>query len=100
MTTYRMLPPTDPKFQTMTANGRPYVGVPGAALDVPDFDADVLGANGWVKVAPSGPTSARPVGSAGFYQALAGKHYYDTTLAALIVFDGQTWRSPVNGSSV
>lgn len=100
MTTYRMLPATDLKYQTLTINGRQYTGTPGSAVDVPDFDADGLGSNGWVKVAPSGPTSARPVGSAGFYQALAGKHYYDMTLNALIVFDGTTWRSPVDGSAV
>lgn len=98
----RMLPPVSAVAQTITVNGRTYSATPGSAVDVPDFDAGMLAANGWVRIAPSGPTSARPTTStlSAPYIAGAGFHFYDTTLAQLIVFDGQTWRSPANGSAV
>jgi hypothetical protein len=70
-------------------------------VDVYDADAEVLEANAWLRIAPSGPTSARPNGGAlGFYNASPGVMYYDTTLAKLIIFDGANWRDPVNGNSV
>jgi hypothetical protein len=46
--------------QNLTVNGRVYSGTPGTAQDVPDFDAAGLAGNGWVRVALSGPTTARP----------------------------------------
>ena len=96
----RMLPPSIAQYQTAVVNGRTYSATPGSVVDVPDFDSLQLAANGWTTVAPSGPTSARPSGSLGIYPAAAGVHFYDTTVGKLIVFDGATWRSPVDGSSV
>lgn len=105
MTMHRMLPPITVAYQTRTVNGRTYSGTPGQVLDVPSFDADVLAANGWAFVAQSGPTSARPKPSLGPIgpegaQAGPGMKYLDTTLGVLIVSDGVTWRSAVDGSAV
>lgn len=103
MPNFRMLAPTNVGAQNMTNNGRPYSAAPGSVLDVVDADAQVLAAAGWVKVAFSGPTSARPtIGapSGPYFTAARGTHFLDTTLNALIVFDGATWRSPISGASV
>jgi hypothetical protein len=98
-----MLPPIAVGQQTTSANGRTYSGVPGTYQDVPDFDAGVLNANGWTRVALSGPTSARP--STNYtvnppYVAAPSLHFLDTTLGKIVVFDGATWRDPVTGSAV
>jgi hypothetical protein len=100
---FRMLPPVAISAQTMTINGRQYSGTPGTVLDIPDFDAAVLGANGWAPIAPSGPTALRPSPLAGKtppYLAAPGFEYFDTTLGKLIFFDGATWRDPATGSAV
>jgi hypothetical protein len=85
---------------TRVINGRSYTGAPGTTIDVYDADAQELEANGWIPVAPSGPTSARPTGTLGLYNALPGATYFDVTLGKLIVYDGANWRSPVDGSAV
>jgi len=98
-----MLPPTAVSQQNRIANGRAYSGAPGAAVDIVDFDAEVLAANGWIKVALSGPTTARPSATLGVsapYLAVAGTHYFDSTLGYVIVFDGSAWRNPATGSAV
>jgi hypothetical protein len=62
-----------------------------------------LAANGWVKIAVSGPTSARPTtneSSGPYFVAARGLHFVDTTLGALIVFDGATSRNPITGAAV
>jgi hypothetical protein len=69
-------------------------------IDVYDADAQELEANGWIPVAPSGPTSARPAGTLGLYSAAAGSTFFDTTLGKLIFSDGETWRDPANGNAV
>ena len=57
----RMLPPTQTGYQTRTVNGRTYSGSPGSAFDIPDFDADVLSANGWIDIDRAAPrVSDRP----------------------------------------
>jgi hypothetical protein len=77
-----------------------YTASPGSVIDVLDADAEQLEANGWIAVAPSGPTSARPAGTLGLYQASPGQLYYDTTISKLIISDGQTWRDPSTGNAV
>ncbi len=106
MPTHRLLPPVTASNQTKVVNNRSYTAQPGSAIDVVSWDADMLSANGWIFVAMSGPTSARPtptlsgaIGPEGT-QAGPGTKFYDTTLGALIVCDGVTWRSPVDGSAV
>jgi len=89
--------------QTTPVNGRSYTWSPGFVVDVADFDASVLGANGWTQVGLSGPTSARPTTNPNTnapYVAARGVQFYDTTIAKLITFDGQAWRSPVDGTLV
>ena len=69
---------------------------------MPDGDAAILGANGWVTVAPSGPPSARPTAALGSanYTASEGARFFDTTLGYLIVFAGGAWRNPATGAAV
>lgn len=94
MLTVRLLPPANNRVM-MTVNGRTYVGVTGTPQDVPFADAGVLQANGWgFLVANSGPTSQRPS------PAAAAMFYFDTDIAQMIIADGATWRSPVDGSAV
>ncbi len=102
MPTFRMLPPINVGQQAITANGRPYSGTPVTAQDVPDMDAGILAANGWVRVALSGPTTARPSANPTVtppYTAARGLHFYDTTLGAVVIFDGATWRTPAGASA-
>ncbi|MGD0188354.1 MAG: hypothetical protein ABSC25_24350 [Roseiarcus sp.] len=98
----RMLGPLLVAKQTMAVNGRTYSAGAGQPLDVPDFDGEILGANSWVTVAPSGPTSARPTGAlgSGLYAASEGQKYFDTTLNYLVIFAGGAWRNPATGASV
>jgi hypothetical protein len=93
---FRMLPPVAIANQIVVANGRSYTASPGSFLDVPDNDAEILGANGWTRVCLSGATAARPTtnpNSTPPYVAAAGLHFYDTTIAALVIFDGSVWRT-------
>ena len=97
---HRLLPPVAAAQQTRVVNGRFYSSTPGNVVDVPDFDASMLEANGWIFVALSGTTAQRPTGTLAPYPATAGLAFYDTTIGKLIKFDGATWRDPANGSSV
>jgi hypothetical protein len=96
----RLLPPVPVSKQTIAINGRGYSAAPGSVVDVLDVDAQELQANGWIPVAPSGPTSARPTGTLGLYSAAAGQTFYDTTIGKLIISDGQSWRDPATGGAV
>jgi hypothetical protein len=98
--TTRLLPPINVQQQTIVAFGRTYSSTPGHVVDVLDDDAAVLGANGWLRVAFSGPTTARPTSSVGNgHSAATGATFFDTTLSLLVVFDGKSWRSIVDGSA-
>lgn len=97
---HRMLPPTQAAYQTRVVNGRTYTGAPGVAIDVPDFDADMLAANGWIDAGPSGTTAQRPTGTLGRYSASAGFKFLDTTLGKIIVSNGTSWIDPVTGTAV
>jgi hypothetical protein len=96
----RLLPPTAAAYQTIAVKGRTYSSTPGNVVDVYDADAQVLEANGWIAIAPSGPSSARPTGTLGLYSAAAGQSFFDSTLGKLIISDGQAWRDPSNGNAV
>ncbi len=89
----RLLGP--PVAMTINVNGRSYAGAPGNVYDVPEGqDSESLGASGFVQIALSGPTSARPTPSmpgGTVHAARAGVHFLDTSIAKLIVFDGATW---------
>ena len=96
----RMLPPTQVGYQTRTVNGRTYTGSTGVVMDIPDFDATTLSANGWIDICPSGTTLQRPTGTLGQYNASAGFKFFDTTLNQIIVSDGKSWRDPATGNAV
>jgi hypothetical protein len=61
---------------------------------VPDFDAQALGANGWLLTAKdgTGTTAQRP--SAPFIDA----RYYDTDVGAILVYDGAAWLNAITGA--
>jgi hypothetical protein len=81
---------------------------------VGDFDLELVDrlvmAGGWVRVGRlSGPTSARPAGSAQgnpaalnepAFRAGPGFLYFDSTLGKIIIWDGATWRDPNTGDAV
>jgi hypothetical protein len=91
----RLLPPIAVQQQIIVANGRTYSSTPGHVVDVLDFDATVLTANGWLRVAQSGTTAQRPTSSQGNgFSAAPGTPFYDMTVGALLIFDGAAWRSP------
>jgi hypothetical protein len=99
---FRMLPPPEVINQTIFANGRTYTGQPGSVIDVIDCDAAILSANGWTRVALSGPTSARPSTSqatGSLYHAARTLQFYDTSLGKLVIFDGADWRDPATGNA-
>jgi hypothetical protein len=106
MPNHRMMPPAIvaggavTSQQNITVNGRNYSGSPGSVADIPDMDAQVLGANGWVKVASSGTTAQRPTATSAPVNAAPGTQYWDVTLSKLVVFDGKNWRDPATGNAV
>ena len=98
---FRMLPPPAVGQQTQMVNGRRYNAAPGVAVDVPDMDAPILGANGWITCAPSGTTAQRPTTNPNTnppYVAAPNFEYFDTTLSKLIFWDGATWRDPAGNA--
>jgi hypothetical protein len=48
MTTCNLIPPSSGVLNSITVNGRTYASAPGVAIPVPDFDAAILEANGWM----------------------------------------------------
>jgi hypothetical protein len=93
-TTIRLMPEGHGKITSMTVNGRTYSCALGATIDVPDFDAFVLGANGWIQVAPVGTTAQRPA------KPGVGNFFHDTTVGKVIIFEGAAWRDPATGAAV
>lgn len=102
MPNVRVTPPRDGLHNTATVNGRTYTGALGATLDVPDFDALILMANGWTAIPNAqtyvGPTSARPTTYPDGRRLEPGYTYLDTTVG-LVTWDGSVWRS-ISGAAV
>ena len=97
----RLLPPVDVAKQSITVSGHTYAATPGETLDVPNGDAMTLCANGWILVAAVGTTSQRPTSNSNGSRPLnVGTEYVDTSLGALIVWDGASWRNPATGAAV
>ena len=96
MTTHRLIPPGGPGTNPITVNGRTYSCAAGSTIDVPDFDAQVLMANGWSTAAAGGAglTANRPA------NPTKGMQFHDTTLNSTVVYDGRTWRNPKTGAAV
>lgn len=90
----RVMPPSKGDRPQIIVNGRPYVCLVGAFLDVAEADANQLTANKWTRVAYVGPTSARiPAPSKDL-------KFMDTSLGYIVVFDGTVWRNPATGAAV
>jgi hypothetical protein len=99
--THRLMPPADGKNDPMTVNGRVYKCAPGASIDVPDQDAFVMLANGWVTAAGGGAdtTVNRPRTLPNGQPLPKGLQFHDTTLNITVVWDGKTWRNPNTGAA-
>lgn len=103
MATLRLLPPGSGQRGTFKVNGRSYSCALGAAIDVPDFDAGQMLANGWLRPGPvqaSGPTAQRPTRTQSGQTLPAGYAFHDTTLGLVILWDGYLWRNPTTGAGV
>jgi hypothetical protein len=95
-----LLPPSQASGQSanmfngsnpITVNGRTYNTALGSSVQVPAVDAVEMMANGWSIFGwGSGTTAQRP--TPGPFLT-AGLLWYDTTLSAMICWDGATWRS-------
>jgi len=101
MTNFKVISPPITKSPIVTPGGRTFAQTPGQAIDVVASDAEFLAANGWLSIGQSGTTAQRPTAnpSAGAYVAQPGTVYVDTTLAAVIVWDGTTWRNVLTGAA-
>ena len=87
--------------RTITVNGRSYAGTPGTYQTVPLQDGQILISNGWMAKCQrgSGSTADRPAQGAIDVQAgMPGTSYFDTTVGALITWDGVNWRNILTGS--
>lgn len=97
MPSHRMMAPNN-VATTIQVNGRNYTLAAGATIDVSDFDADILEANGFIKagtgVGGVGATAARPL------NPVRGQEFADTTLTQIIKFDGKVWRNQFTGAAV
>jgi hypothetical protein len=96
--TTRLMPPGDGLHNTIVANGRTYTQTPGNTLDVPNSDADIMMANGWIESANGstvGTTALRPT------MPIPNQQFIDTTVGAMVVWDakGKVWRHHVTGAS-
>jgi hypothetical protein len=80
---------------TIKVNGRTYTTSGGTALNVPDFDAVIMKANGWTIAAGggSGASTARPSNPS------KNTKFADTTLGVVILWDGKNWRNPITGAT-
>jgi hypothetical protein len=90
----RMLGGSKGKSVVGPASGTRYSQSSGAFVDAHESDVNALASAGFTKVAPSGPTSARPA-------AVPGAHFVETTLSKVLVADDAgVWRDPINGNAV
>lgn len=98
MTIVQVMPPASKAFgeNPCTVNGRTYTVAVGSVLNVPDFDANVLEANGWHHNGAVATTAARPV----LGVKDRGYKLVDSTLGATITWDGVQWRNPATGAIV
>ncbi len=107
MPNMRVLPPvTNAGNNPIIVNGRSYSAAAGTYLDVPTEDGALLCANGWhpalTRGAQVGPATARPAapGAAPFYWSdKAPRIFIDTTLGAVVVWDGASWRNVLTGAA-
>lgn len=94
MATLRLMPPSSGFGNPISVNGRLYSCSANATIDVPDFDAAVMQANGWTATAAggSGATATRPT------NPKLNMQFHDTTLGKIIIWDGKNWRDYSSGA--
>jgi hypothetical protein len=92
--TTRVMPPAV-GGNPITVNGRTYNCAVGSTIDVPDWDAQLLSANGWLISAAGGvgATAARPA------NPKRGDEFVDTALGAQVIYDGKQWRNKTSGAT-
>ncbi len=95
-------PPADGLHNTGTANGRSYTAVPGTRIQVPDFDAAVLCANGWLAASGGSTGTSTPIGATAARPAnpVKNQRFQDSTLGYEVMFDGKVWRNPQTRAAV
>jgi hypothetical protein len=95
-----MLPPPSAAFgvNPVKVGGRTFTCAAGSTLDAAEGDSQALEANGWTRTSMEGvyTTAARPV----FGPNQDGLSIVDSTLGAVIIWDGIAWRNPATGASV
>jgi hypothetical protein len=88
---------------TITVNGRTYTCAIGATpIVVPDWDAFVLTANGWLRAAGdgAGTTAQRPAAApGGASPPRVGFEYYDSTVGANVIWNGKNWINHATGAN-
>jgi hypothetical protein len=86
---HQMMPPADGLHPSITVNGRGYTCALGATISVPDHDAAVMMANGWVSTSPggAGATAVRP------NKPSKSLQFFDSDLGYIIIWDGKFWRN-------
>lgn len=101
MANHRMAASTGaPNPFTIPGTTRTYNCAAGSTLDVPYPDAPRLADAGWIKMGGQGncqvgPTTSRPT------DAVINQLYTDTTVGALIVYNGHGgWLNAYSGASV
>jgi hypothetical protein len=87
---------------TKIVNGRSYTCASNATIDVPDSDAQILTANGWINAAGTSGAVATFVGKTAERPDKPAKSqaFLDTTLGLTVVWDGSNWRNPATGAAV
>lgn len=86
--THRLIPSAT--AGKLTVHGRTYDPA-SVAVDAYVQDAGRLEANGWMFLAPSGPTSQRPDSPVGLYPRIPGFKYWDTTTSHMVIWNGKIW---------
>lgn len=100
----RMMPPPAGASPAVAfPNGRRVTCAIGSTVDVDQNDADILEANGWLRVADFvGPTSKRPRAGDPDYSVgpPTNCRYFDTSLGQLLTCDSNgTWRTTAGAAA-
>lgn len=103
MQSVRVFPPQNGR-SPCTVLGLSYDPAAQTYLDVEYPVAGALAARGWTKFAQVGATSERPPtrgpSSGNPITAAPGEPFVDTTLNAVVMFDGVGWRNVLTGAAV
>jgi hypothetical protein len=98
MATYNAMPPlpmaTSQTTVSTTVNGRTYTCAVGSSIQVPDFDGQVLAANGW------GVIPYIPVGGSRPTPPRQWEIWYDANVSTTIWWNGSEWVRPSSGALV